>query len=59
MHPENMTDKQRHYSSYAFTKAEKEIFFEYMSSIKDPYSFSSNIKRIINFADKISEFKVS
>ena len=47
------TDKWRHYiSSYALTKAEKEIFFECLSSIKVPAGFSSNIKGIINMADK-------
>ena len=49
------TDKERHYlSSYAVTKAEKEIFFECLSSIKDPAGFSSNIKGIINMAKKNS-----
>ncbi|KAM0846372.1 hypothetical protein ACQ4PT_055707 [Festuca glaucescens] len=46
------TDKGRHYSSYALTKAEKEIFFECLSSIKVPSGFSSNIKGIINMAEK-------
>jgi hypothetical protein len=46
MHPQNKTDKGRHLSpaSYALTKAEKEIFFEVLSSIKVPSGFSSNIK---------------
>ena len=52
MHSENETDKGRHYSSYALTKAEKEIFFEFMRSIKVPSGFSSNIKVIINMAEK-------
>src|SRR3954462_12161401 len=39
-------------SSYAITKEEKEIFFEVLSSIKVPYGFSSNIKGIINLAEK-------
>jgi hypothetical protein len=38
--------------SYALTKEEKEIFFECLSSIKVPSGFSSNIKGIINMADK-------
>ena len=60
MHPENETDKGRHYSSYALTKAEKEIFFECLSSIKVPSGFSSNIKGIINMAEKkIPKPKVS
>src|ERR1044072_595719 len=45
------TDKGR-LSSYAFTKAEKEIFFECLRSIKVPTGFSSNIKGIINMAEK-------
>jgi hypothetical protein len=50
MHPQNNTDKGRHLSpaNYALTKAEKEIFFEVLSSIKVPSGFSSNIKGIIN-----------
>jgi hypothetical protein len=47
------TDKGRQYlSSYALTKAEKEIFFECLNSIKVPAGFSSNIKGIINMAEK-------
>jgi hypothetical protein len=47
------TDKGRQYlSSYALTKAEKEIFFEFLSSIKVSAGFSSNIKGIINMAEK-------
>ena len=50
---DNKTDKGRQYlSSYALTKAEKEIFFECLSSIKVPAGFSSNIKGIINMAEK-------
>jgi hypothetical protein len=54
MHPQNKTDKGRHLSpaSYALTKAEKEIFFEVLSSIKVPSGFSSNIKGIINMTEK-------
>jgi hypothetical protein len=46
MHPQNKTDKGHHLSpaSYALTKAEKEIFFEDLSSIKVPSGFTSNIK---------------
>ena len=47
MHPQNKTQ-----SSYALTKAEKEIFFECLNSIKVPSGFSSNIKGIINMAEK-------
>ena len=39
-------------ASYALTKEEKEIFFEVLSSIKVPSGFSSNIKGIINMAEK-------
>ena len=47
-------EKVRHLTpaSYALTRAEKEIFFECMSSIKVPSGFSSNIKGIINMAEK-------
>ena len=48
MHPQNKI----HRSSYALTKAEKEIFFECLNSIKVPSGFSSNIKGIINMAEK-------
>src|SRR4051812_30865575 len=43
MHTHNKTDKGRHLSrvSYALTKAEKEIFFEVLYSIKVPSGFSS------------------
>jgi len=43
---------RKHLSSYALTKAEKEIFFQCLSSIKVPAGFSSNIKGIINMAEK-------
>jgi hypothetical protein len=47
------TNKGHQYlSSYDLTKAEKEIFFECLSSIKVPTGFSSNIKGIINMAEK-------
>ena len=39
-------------ASYALTKQEKEIFFEYLNSIKVPSGFSSNVKGIINMAQK-------
>ena len=57
MHPENEKGKRCHLTpaSYALTKAEKEIFFECLSSIKVPASFSSNIKGIINMAEKNSK----
>jgi len=55
--PENLhpmkTDKGRlSPASYALTKEEKEIFFEVLSSMKVPSGFSSNIKGIINMAEK-------
>ncbi|XP_044421992.1 uncharacterized protein, partial [Triticum aestivum] len=40
------------HASYALTKEEKEIFFECLLSIKVPSGFSSNIKGIINMAEK-------
>jgi hypothetical protein len=47
------TDKGHQYlSSYTLTKAENKIFFECLSSIKVPAGFSSNIKGIINMAEK-------
>jgi hypothetical protein len=54
MHPQRKMDKGRHLSpaSYALTKAEKEFFFEVLSSIKVPSGFSSNIKGIINMIEK-------
>ena len=48
LHPEQF----RGPASYALTKVEKEIFFEVLSSIKIPPGFSSNIKIIINMAEK-------
>jgi hypothetical protein len=60
MHPQNKTDKGHHLSptSYALTKAEKEMFFEVLSSIKVLSGFSSNIKGIINMTEKIPKPKV-
>ena len=48
LHP----DQYQGPASYALTKEEKEIFFECLSSIKVPSGFSSNIKGIINMAEK-------
>ena len=39
-------------ASYALTKEEKEIFFECLLSMKVPSGFSSNIKGIINMAER-------
>jgi hypothetical protein len=39
-------------ASYALTKEEKITFFECLNSIKAPAGFSSNIKGIINMAEK-------
>jgi hypothetical protein len=57
--PTTYERKRRHASrgfsdpaSYALTKEEMEIFFECLSSIKVPSGFSSNIKGIINMAEK-------
>ena len=51
LHPEQYQGP----GSYALTKEEKDIFFECLSSIKVPSGFSSNIKRIINMAEKNSK----
>ena len=48
MHPERFEGP----ASYALTKAEKEIFFKVLSSIKVLSGFSSNIKGIINTVEK-------
>ncbi|XP_037428486.1 uncharacterized protein LOC119294418, partial [Triticum dicoccoides] len=40
------------HASYTLTKEEKEIFFECLLGIKVPSGFSSNIKGIINMAEK-------
>ena len=59
--PEAREDQQRMHgkdgihqghASYALTKEEKEIFFECLLSMKVPFGFSSNIKGIINMAEK-------
>src|SRR3954463_4219204 len=59
--PEAQEDQQRMHgkdgihqghASYALTKEEKEIFFECLLSMKVPFGFSSNIKGIINMAEK-------
>src|SRR3954471_11487024 len=39
-------------ASYALTREEKDIFFECLLSMKVPSGFSSNIKGIINMAEK-------
>ena len=39
-------------ASYALTKEEKEIFFEFLLSMKVPTGFSLNIKGIINIPEK-------
>ena len=45
-------EKYQGTASYALTKEEKEIFFQVLSSIKVPSGYSSNIKGIINMAEK-------
>jgi hypothetical protein len=47
-HPERFQGR----ASYALTKEEKITFFECLNSIKVPSDFSSNIKEIINMAEK-------
>jgi hypothetical protein len=51
MHPERFQDP----ASYAFTKEEKEKKIEALFNIKVPSGFSSNIKGIINMAEKNSK----
>jgi hypothetical protein len=48
MHPKRFQGP----ASYALTKEEKEIFFEALFNIKVPSGISSNIKGIINMAEK-------
>jgi hypothetical protein len=50
MHREDGMHQGR--ASYALTQEEKEIFFECLLSMKVPSGFSSNIKGIINMAEK-------
>ena len=54
MHGEDGMDLKQFqgHASYALTKEEKEIFFECLLSMKVPSDFSSNIKGIINMAEK-------
>ena len=54
MHGEDSMDPKQFqgHASYALTKEEKEIFFECLLSMKVPSGFSSNIKGIINMAEK-------
>ena len=54
MHEQDDTHSENHQgpASYALTKEEKEIFFQVLSSIKVPSGYSSNIKGIINMAEK-------
>ena len=54
LHPEKR-DNRRHYlspASYTLSKEEKESMFECLSSIKVPSGYSSNIKGILNLAEK-------
>ena len=53
-HMHRKDDIHQGQASYALTKEEKEIFFECLLSMKVPSGFSSNIKRIINMAEKSS-----
>jgi hypothetical protein len=45
-------EKYQGTASYALTKEENVIFFQVLSSIKVPSGYSSNIKGIINMAEK-------
>ena len=46
------SEKYQGTASYALTIEDKEIFFQILSSIKVPSGYSSNIKGIINMAEK-------
>jgi hypothetical protein len=53
--PKKVGDGRQYLSpaSYTLSKEEKESMFECLNSIKVPSSFSSNVKGIINVAEKI------
>ena len=54
LHPQQQ-DNGRQYlspSSYTLSKEEKETMFDCLSSIKVPYGYSSNIKGVLNLAEK-------
>ena len=54
MHEQDDTHSENHQgpASYTLTKEEKKIFFECLRSMKVPSGLSSNIKGIINMAEK-------
>ena len=54
LHPEKVDDGRQYLSptSYTLRKEEKESMFECLNSIKAPSGFSSNVKGIINVAEK-------
>jgi hypothetical protein len=56
-------DKGSHYlspASYTLSKTEKESMFEYLESIKVPFGYSTNIKRIISTkGEEVHKSKVS
>ena len=54
LHPEKVDDGRQYLSpvSYTLSKEEKKSMFECLNSIKVPSGFSSNVKGIINMAEK-------
>ena len=54
LHPDKVDDGRQYLSppSYTLSKEEKESVFECLNSIKVPSGFSSNVKGIINVAEK-------
>jgi hypothetical protein len=53
--PEEVEEEVQDYlgrASYTLSKEEKDIIFDCLNSMKVPYSYSSNIKGIINMKDK-------
>jgi hypothetical protein len=54
LHPKKVDDGRQYLSpaSYTLSKEEKESMFECLNSIKVPSGFSSNVKGIINVAEK-------
>ena len=54
LHPEKVDDGRQYLSpaNYTLSKEEKESMFECLNSIKVPSGFSSNVKGIINVAEK-------
>ena len=54
LHPQQLDNGREYLSpaSYTLSKEEKESMFEFLSSINVPSGYSSNIKGILNLAEK-------